>query len=318
MKNPPLYLFVFFISQALFAQDNKWESDSLFERIWNDPNAIEAELPLERTDKLCLFKNKYCTKGVIVYRSIENGKWTAVQEFYKKRRRNPKRKYLSYWSNRIGIERIYSEDGKLEKVFDNSTGKQLYGESLSYYDFVKSARIKADSIVQTMFSKDFYSMHIPFCSDCIIIDYHYKDERFGNSVHYFEEIPIQPRRIRFYYPIYINDTIFDRQVSIEMDTSLNIISSNPQLGEIKNYEFLLDYDSAYCIADGLGYIVESKKKKPAYLRFEEGEYYWVFPKVNFYEYSHGNGIEKGVLYKINVRNQSVKKEDYECLIQSDI
>ncbi len=317
MKNLPLFLFILFISQALFAQDNKWESDSLFERIWNDPNAIESELSLERTDKICFFKRKYCTKGVIVFRSIENNKWTAVQEFYKKRRRNPKRKYISYWSNRIGIERIYSEDGKLEKVFDNSTGAQLYGEKLPYYDFVVSARKKADSIVQTMFSKDFYNKYIPFCSDCILIDYDYKDEMFDSSVRYFEEIPIQPKRIRFYYPIYINDTVFDRQISIKMDTLLNIISSSPQLGEIKNYEFLLDYDSAYDIADSLGYIVDSKRKRPAFLKFEEGDYYWVFPKATFYEYSHGSGIEKGVFYKINVRNQSVKTEDYEYLIQSD-
>jgi len=315
MKNLLSLLFVLLISQPLLAQDNKWESDSLFDRIWNDPNAVETETFLERTDKLCLFKRKYCTKGTIVFRYI--GNWWVIQEYYGKRRKGVKRQYVSYRSHRTGIERVYSKDGKLERVFDNNTGEQLYGEKLPYYDFVISARKKADSIVKLMFTEEFYNAHIPFCSDYIFIDYNYNGDRFGSSVNYFEEIPIKPKSIRFQYPIYINDTIFDRQVNIKMDTSLNIISSDPQLGEIENYEFSLDFDSAYAIADSLGYIDESELKKEPYLRYREGDYYWVFPKVTFYEYCCGRGTEKGIFYMINVRNQNIITEEYEYLIQSD-
>ncbi len=317
MKKLLSLLFVLLISQPLLAQDNKWENDSLFDRIWNDPNAVEKESSLELTRKLCLFRRRYCTKGTIVYRSIENDKWTATQEYYKKRRRKSKRKYVRYFGKRTGIERVYSEDGKLERVFDNNTGEQLYGEKLPYYDFVMSARKKADSIVKTMFSEEFYNTHIPFCSKCIYIDYKHKGDWLGSSVRYFEEIPIKPMSIRFQYPIYINDTIFNRQVNIEMDTLLNIISSNPKLGEITNYEFSLDYDSAYAIADSLGYIDESELKKEPYLRYKEGDYYWVFPKVTFYEYCCGRGTEKGIFYMINVRNQNIITEEYEYSIQSD-
>jgi len=311
MKNLLSLLFVFLISQPLLAQDNKWESDSLFDRIWNDPNAVELETSLERSDKLCLFKRKYCTKGTIVYRYIDNHKWYAIQEYYGKKRKDVKRQYVSYRAHRTGIERIYSEDGKLEKVFNHSTGEQLYGEKLPYYDFVISAREKADSIVKSMFTEEFYNMHIPFCSDCIYIDYQ------NNSVKYFEEAPINPTGIRFYYPIYMSDTIFDRQVSIEMDNSLNIISSNPQLGEIASYEFSLDFDSAYAIADSLGYIDESELKYQPYMRYKDGDYYWVFPKVTNYKYSHHVGIGKGVYYMINVKTQSIKTEDFDILIQSE-
>ena len=312
MKNLLSLLFVLLISQPLLAQDNKWESDSLFDRIWNDPNAVETERALEVTRKLCFFRRKhYCTKGTIVYRSIENYKWTVIQEYYGKKRKGVKRQYVSYRAHRTGIERVYSEDGKLERVFDNNTGEQLYGEKLPYYDNVISARRKADSIVKLMFTEEFYNAHIPFCSDCIYINFQ------GRVFNYFDEIPESPTSIRFNYPIYINDTIFDRQVTIETDKYLNITLSNPKLGEIANYEFSLDFDSAYAIADSLGYIDESELKYQPYLRYIDGDYYWVFPKVTKYEYSHHVGIGKGVYYMINVRTQSVKTEDLDILIQGN-
>jgi hypothetical protein len=162
-----------------------------------------------------------------------------------------------------------------------------------------------------MFTEDFYNAHIPFCSDCIYIEFQ------DNSFSYFEEIPEKPTNIRFYYPIYMNDTIFDRQVSIEMDNSLNITLSNPKLGEIVNYEFSLDFDSAYAIADSLGYIDESELKYQPYLRYIDGDYYWIFPKVTNYKSSHHIGTGKGVYYMINVRTQSVKTEDFDILIQGN-
>ena len=250
----------------------------------------------------------------MTFRSIDNDTWCAVKEYYGSSKDLLRSQYVSYYTFNRGIEKRYSIIGKLTYVFDNTLGIQLYGDSLQYYDKVFKAREIADSIVKSMFSTSFYDKHIRFCSNAIMIE---NDMDYYNpTYYYFDEIPRPPKSIRFHYPIFINDTVFERQIRITIDTTMNVISAEPYIDEISNYDFNIDYNQAHIIADSLGFNKDRLRKDDPSLRFVDGDYQWYFPKTTYNKYENHISEYSGYFIIINARTSEINTEKFEGFIQS--
>ncbi len=296
---------------SAIAQNKFVEEDSLFNSIWDNPEAIESKSNWDL--------------DLYTYRYLGDQELTAIREYYgkgllKNKRGEIKRQYISYYylasgfSFNIDIEKWFSETGELTHMFNHTTGIQLYGENLPFLKFKYAARKKADSIVQTMFTKDFYKNHIPFCSECVIVEYKYKGAYLSDYARYFEIVPINPKGITFHYPIIFDNTLFRSQINITFDTSLNIIESHPNLNEINNYAIDTDFNQAYKIADSLGYIDDSPYKHDSRLIYNDSDYYWVFPKViSTKEYGGGASGESESLI-INTRTLEISREKHDWLV----
>ena len=286
-----IVILILCFNNTIKAQNTDWVNDSLFFSIWENPESQESII--DHT----------------VYRTLGDKKLCAIREFYDKKRKRIKRQYVSYQSLAYGIESRFSKKGELTYVFDNSLGVQLFGTKLSFNEYRVLAKSKSDSIIKKMFPNQFIKNNIRFSSDIVYLDYKLENNFFTYSVHLFDELQYPPTCIRFYYPFNFDGKLFTRQVFIEFDTSLNIVESFPPIDLIDNYEFNIEYKSALIKAKELGFINNSKTKKP-FLHFDS-DYIWYFPMMKLYEKSK---FENGVYLKINAKTNEISYENYEVII----
>lgn len=291
---------IFFLSSCsglIFSQQYDAKTDTLFDFVWKNNTATKK------------VKEKW------EERWLDLPKMLATKEFYDKKNQKIKREVIQRIFDGkyiyCGTEKVYSEDGHLLRVFDYTKGTQVFGDPLPFIDVLKKKKLIADSILNMHFTEVFINKYIRLDPQNTY-SYYYPETktgklRFAEGKNWFEELHQKPEEYLFGYGFIFNDTIFfDRKILIELDSNGNILDYTCCLPKKQMDFFKVDYIESLNIAHKLDFEPITSTKRKQYSRvdieFQDGDFYWVFPKV---KKEWKNGIS-GKYLLINCRNGNKK------------
>ncbi len=179
----------------------------------------------------------------------------------------------------LGVWKEYNFDKELMYIrdYDNATceiNKDLY----PFYDILEKMKLKADSLIISTYSKEFFERHVRFDFNCATYD---KEGYVGNWV---EPIKRKPTKFLFRYQVKLNTSEwYDEMIGIELDENGEYI---PNEGFWNNYgfekvnsnhkTFKIDKNKAIEIAKSKGLKTNDLSKVSEFLKWEK------FKKPEFY------------------------------------
>lgn len=202
-------------------------------------------------------------------------------------------KYLGVWEE-------FNFDGQLmyTRDYENATceiNKELY----PFYDLLEKMKLKADSLIISTYSKEFFEKHVRFDFNCYTYD---KDGYVGS---WTEPIKRKPTKFLFRYQVKLNTSKwYDEMIGIELDEEGEYI---PNIGFSNNYgfekvnsdskTFKIDKNKAIEIAKSKGLKTNDLSKISEFLKWKK------FKKPEFY-----NGQFKYYITEFTDEIKDIKKE----------
>ena len=219
------------------------------------------------------------------------------------------------WKNKegkyLGIWKEFNEDGKLmyERDHDNAMckiNKSLY----SYHDMLEEMKRKADSLIITAYSKEFFENNVRFNFSC----YAYDEDGYVGT--WIEPMKRKPTKFLFRYQVRLRTSDwYDEMIGIELDEKGKYI---PNKGFWNNYgfeklegqkrTFEIDKIKAIESAKEHGLVNFKANEVDEFLtweRFKKAEFYngqfryYITELVDKIEYKEGEN-RKGIVFKFNV------------------
>ncbi|MBO0321492.1 hypothetical protein J0X14_04215 [Muricauda sp. CAU 1633] len=179
----------------------------------------------------------------------------------------------------LGVWKEYNFDKELMYIrdYDNATceiNKDLY----PFYDLLEKMKLKADSLIISTYSKEFFERHVRFDFNCATYD----QEGYVGS--WVEPIERKPTKFLFRYQVKLNASeCYDEMIGIELDENGEYI---PNEGFWNNYgfemvnsnskTFKIDKNKAIEIAKSKGLQTNDLSKVSEFLKWEK------FKKPEFY------------------------------------
>ncbi|WLD22968.1 hypothetical protein NU10_09575 [Flavobacterium dauae] len=211
---------------------------------------------------------------------------------------------------RLGIWKEYNFDGQLmyTRDYDNATceiNENLY----PFHDLLKKMKLKADSLIISTYSKEFFEKHVRFDFDCSTYD---KDgyTYIGN---WTEPMNRKPERFHFSYQVKLNTSEwYDDMIRIELDEKEIHIPKEGIYGFDKvnsgNKTFQIDKDKAIEIAKSKGLQTNDLSTVSGFLKWEKSKNLKLFYNGQFKYYiteftDEVKDIKKErsrIIYKYNV------------------
>jgi hypothetical protein len=173
-------------------------------------------------------------------------------------------KYLGVWQE-------YNFDGELMYTRDHDNATCLINKALyPYYDFLEQIKSKADGLIISAYSKEFFDNHVRFNFNCNAYD------ELGYVGSWIEPIIRKPTKFLLRYSVKIGDTDwYPDMIEIELDSIGNYI---PKYGLWNNYgfenvtsqkrTFQIDKLKAMEIAKQYGLKTTDQNKVSEFLRWE--------------------------------------------------
>jgi hypothetical protein len=194
-------------------------------------------------------------------------------------------KYLGTW-------REYSRQGELMYEWNHDTGICEVNKSLyPYHDLLEQMKLKADSLIISTYSKEFFDNHVKFEYDCYAYHGYYvndDDEAYWNCVSvgsWTEPMKSKPNTFLFRYSVKLaNSEWYSEMIGMELDSLGNYIPSldncnnngfEKVVGENKTFQ--LDKINALEIARNHGLNVTDSAHICEFLTWE------YFYKAEFYD-----------------------------------
>jgi len=168
----------------------------------------------------------------------------------------------------VGIWKLYSTVGKIQCITDHDKGTiSVFDENyIPFYSLKMKMKQKADSLVKSIYSNDFFNKHVIFSFDGSLL--------FTPNT--WESWTEAPKQFMMRYKIkYDESHIYKDLIEFELDSNGNFLPNNFE--EVYGFEelpgatvktFKLDYSTAIQIAKQNGLIETDSTKANAFLRWE--------------------------------------------------
>lgn len=122
----------------------------------------------------------------------------------------------------LGVWREYNFEGQLMYTRDYDNATCIVNEVLyPYHDLLEEMKSKADSLIITTYSKEFFDNHVRFDFNC----YAYDEKGYVGS--WIEPIERRPTKFLFRYSVKIGETDwYPEMIGIELDAGGNYLPSH--------------------------------------------------------------------------------------------
>lgn len=219
------------------------------------------------------------------------------------------------WKNRegkyLGIWKEFNEEGELMYVRDHDNATCKINNSLyPYHDMLEEMKRKADSLIITAYSKEFFENNVRFNFNC----YAYDEDAYVGT--WIEPIKRKPTKFLFRYQVRLRTSDwYDDMIGIELDEKGKYI---PNEGFWNNYGFekiegqkrTFEIDKIKAIESAKEHGLVNIEANDVYEfltweRFKKAEFYngqfryYITELVDAIEYNEGEN-RKGVVSKFNV------------------
>lgn len=272
---------------------------SQFERIKFETDSSSVELIRNSVYRIWeeTFKNKdsvfYSTRFIKDTTQLNTEGW-----------KNKAGKYLGIWKE-------FNEDGELmyERDHVNATckiNKSLY----PFHDMLEKMKRKADSLIITAYSKEFFENNVRFNFSC----YAYDEEGYVGT--WIEPLIRKPTKFLFRYQVKLRTSDwYDDMIGIELDEKGRYIPNEGfwnnygfekikgkkttfQIDKIKAIESAKEHGLVYFEANAVDEFLTWERFKKA--EFYNGQFrYYITELVDKIEYNEGEN-RKGIVFKFNV------------------
>jgi hypothetical protein len=275
-----------------------------------------SEIKIIKNSVYHIYEETYKNKDSVWY-SVHYIKDTARINTEGWKRRNGK--LLGVWNE-------FNYDQQLLYTWDHDKGNcEVNKDLFPYHDILEKMKLKADSLIITNYSKEFYDKHIRFEYNCVAYN-HYKakfdccedsiwtDDFLGSWI---EPIKTKPNSFKFRYEIRLNESDQNGiELGICLDSAGNYFPSDDDKWNNYGFEkvtsenktFEIDIKKSTIIAKQHGLIVTDSSDIKEFLIWENfkkqtlynGQFrYYITDLTSKTEYKKGKD-RQGIVYRYNV------------------
>ena len=225
--------------------------------------------------------------------------WYSVR-FVKDSTRLNTEGWMTKNKRRLGVWKEYNFDGQLMYTRDYDNGICEVNKSLyPYHDLLEQMKNRADSLIISTYSKEFFENHVRFDYSC----YAYDEE--GCVGTWIEPLERKPTEFLFRYDVKLNTSEwYDDMIGLDLDSNGEYI---PNEGYWNNYgfektdtnykTFLIVKDKAIEIAKEKGLNISDSSKISEFLKWEK------YLTLNFY-----NGEFKYYIIELTKVIEDIREE----------
>lgn len=227
-------------------------------------------------------------------------------------------KYLGVWQE-------YNFEGELMYTRDHekaicTVNKDLY----PYHDLLERMKSKADSLIITTYSQEFFDNHVRFDFDCYAYHGHWitlgDGEKYWSKDYlgsWIEPMKSKPNTFKFRYSVKIGNTEwYPEMIGIDLDSLGNYVPSSDDRWNRYGFEdvkgdkrtFNIDKSEASKIAINHGLVISDTTQTSEFLTWENfqnqtfynGRFrYYITELTNKTRYTEGDE-RQGIIYRYNV------------------
>jgi hypothetical protein len=238
------------------------------------PMAIFAQDDTEFQTDSSVVITKYFKylNSIRVFNELKNKSRTYYTDYFYDTKKIREEGIFSEDNDHLGTSRVYSPDGKIisETNHDFGTWTVYKKDEYPFYEKQSKIKLKADSLIQSVYGQDFFNKHVTWKIDGSAI---YNKNESGDWVDKFEK---EPNRFLFRYNLRFDpEHIYRGIIEFELDSigtfipnQSEVIYGFEKVPDHVNRNFKLNFVNAIERAKEKGLVESDSNKAITFLKWE--------------------------------------------------